>query len=283
MSAHLADDGRCHLCGRPMVEGVCRHCDRLAQSWFNQAASWVRHPQGRWLGVVALVLAAIEFALFGPGLPGSSHSIRPSTGAVSTEPAPPTSSPVTRPTAAFAAPSTFEVLGAEMDIFGNRVRRGYAFVIHSSPQNSYLLTDFYMIAQAYMNGIDTVYLRRRGQEFTAKVIAVGPDCHVALLQISGTYPSLPVSPAIPKAGDTVTLGEATSGTKKQAALVAYSDAAGTSHLTLSLEVSSVDDGLPVLDTAGRVVGIAEPTMLYRVGGVGFAVPMLQACQAVGAC
>ena len=139
------------------------------------------------------------------------------------------------------------------------------------------------LQQAYMNGIDTVYLRRRGQEFTAKVIAVGPDCHVALLQISGTYPSLPVSAAIPKAGDTVTLGEATSGTKKQVALVANSDAAGTSHLTLSLEVTSVDDGLPVLDTAGRVVGIAEPTMLYRVAGVGFAVPMLQACQAVGAC
>ena len=282
MSAHLAGHDWCHLCGRPLGEGVCPHCDRPRKWWPNRAASWVPCRRGRWSGALAVVLAGVVLAVFDLGWSGTGHSVRPSTRAVPTKSASPTR-PASQPAAAPAAPSTFEVLGDEMDIFGNRARRGYAFVIHSGSQTSDLLTDYYMIAQDYMQGIDTVDLQRGDQAFTAKVVAVGSDCHVALLRISGSYPSLPVSAAMPKAGDTVTVGEATSGTERHAAVVAYSGSGGASHLTFSIEVPNVDDGLPVLNAAGRVVGIAEPTSLYRVGGVGFAVPILQACQAVGTC
>ncbi|MDA8302464.1 MAG: hypothetical protein M0005_13215 [Actinomycetota bacterium] len=231
---------------------------------------------------MSMVLVTGVLAVFGFGWFLAGRSVRPSAAVVPTTSAPPTS-PASQPATAIRAPSTFEVLGNEMDVFGNRSLRGYAFVIHTGSQTSDLLTDYYLVAQTYMQGVDTVDLQRGDQTFTAKVVAVGSDCHVALLRISGTYPSLPISVATPKAGDTVTVGEATSITARHAAVVAYSGTGEVSHLTFSVEVSNVDDGLPVLNPAGRVVGIAEPTSLYRVSGAGFAVPILQACRAVGAC
>jgi hypothetical protein len=296
MSTDEAGNNWCHLCGRPLVCGVCPHCDRRAKSWPNPIAAWVRcrpiaawvrRRPARWSAATAVLLAAIVLAAFGFGWFRTGRSAHPPTGPVPATSASPTSAPpanpADRPLATLAAPSTFEVLSDEMDIFGNRARRGYAFVIHTGSQTSDLLTDYYMIAQAYMQGVDTVDLQRGDQTFTARVVAVGSDSHVALLRISGTYPVLPISAATPKSGDTVTVGETTSSTPRRTAVVAYSGADGASHLTFSVEVSNVDDGLPVLDSAGRVVGIAEPTSLYRVGGVGYAVPILRACQSVGAC
>lgn len=282
MPAHLAGDDLCHLCGRPLVGGVCPHCDRRTKSWPNPAGSLVGRRPPPWPAAIAVLLAALVLAAFGFGWFRSGRSARSSTGPVPVRSASPTS-PASQPAAAIRAPSTFEVLGDETDVFGNRPRRGYAFVIHTGSQTSDLLTDYYMIAQDYMQGADTVDLQRGDQAFTAKVVAVGSDCHVALLRISGAYPSLPISATSPKAGDTVTVGEAISGTARRTAVVAYAGAGGNGHLTISAEIPNADDGLPVLNSAGRVVGMAEPTSLYRVGGVGFAVPILQACQAVGAC
>lgn len=282
MSADSTGDDWCHLCGRPLVSGVCPHCDRRSKSWPNRAASWVRHRPASQSAAVTVLLAVIVLAAIGLGWFRTGQSARPSTGRVPAKSA----SPMNRaglPLTGIAAPSTFEVLGDEMDVFGNRARRGYAFVIHTRSQTSDLLTDYYMIAQAYMQGVDTVDLQRGDQTFTAKILAVGSDSHVALLRISGTYPSLPISATTPKPGDTVTVGETTSSSARRTAVVPYTGAGGAGHLTFSVEIPNVDDGLPVLNSAGRVVGIAEPTSLYRVAGVGFAVPILQACQAVGAC
>lgn len=283
MSADLAGDDWCHLCGRPLISGTCPHCDRPRSWWPHRAASWVRRRRIGWFAATTVILIGVVFtAFFGSGWFHGDRSARRSTGAASAK-SPSFSAPAGQPDATLAAPSTFEVLGDGMDIFGNRARLGYAFVIHTGSETSDLVTDYYMLSQAYMQGVDTVDLQSGDQIFTAKIIAVGSDCHVALLRISVARPSLPVSAATPRAGDTVTVGETASRTARHTAVMASSGPDSGTHLTFSLQISNDEDGLPVLNSAGQVVGIAEPTSLYRVDGVGYAVPILQACQAVAAC
>lgn len=170
-----------------------------------------------------------------------------------------------------------------MDEFGNETRRGYAFVIHTSSQTSELLTDYDLVVDALRQGNDKVDLDHGGQSFTATVLAVTTEPHVALLRIPGEFPSLSISVSTPKTGDTVTLGEPGSSGLRDGAVVAYSGRGSAEHLTFSVEVPDVDDGAPVLNSAGKVVGIAEPSTPFHVSGIGFAMPILRACQAVGVC
>jgi putative serine protease PepD len=170
-----------------------------------------------------------------------------------------------------------------MNEFGVRDLRGYAFVISTTAGTSDLLTDYHLIVDNYMQGKDTVDLQHGERTFTAKVIAVSPDPHVALLRIDGAWHPLAISPTSPRAGDTVTVGPFPPDASRQAAVIAYTGPGGATHLTFSVEVPSLGDGTPVLDSSGRVVGIAEPTSQFRAGGVGFAVPIPSACAAVAAC
>lgn len=180
--------------------------------------------------------------------------------------------------------STFEVLGGGVDEVGNPARRGYAFVVHSGPRSSDLLTDYHLVVSDYVQGYDKVQLRRGVQTFTAKVVAVSPDPHVALLRIDGTYPSLAISATRPAVGDSVTLGEpGSSAVTLTAAVVPHVGPGGRSHLMFSIEVGARDDGDPVLNEAGQVVGIAEPSTPFGDAGVGYAIPILAACLSVKAC
>jgi hypothetical protein len=177
------------------------------------------------------------------------------------------------------APSTFEILGS-IDGYGTRERRGYAFVVRSGGGASILLTDYHLVVNDFMQGYRTVDLRRGDQTFSATVIAVSPDPHVALLPIRGVYPALPISPARPGRGATVSLGELASSTARPAAVLDYSGPGAEKHLAFSIIVSNHEDGEPVLNAANQVVGIAEPTSEHGAPGVGFAVPIRSACQAV---
>lgn len=191
---------------------------------------------------------------------------------------------VDAPRSVTAPVSTFEVLGGGVDEIGNPARRGYAFVVHSGPRSSELLTDYNLVVGDYMQGYDKVQLRHGVQTFTAKVVAVSPDPHVALLRIDGTYPSLAISATRPAVGDSVTLGEpGSSAVTLTAAVVPHLGPGGRSHLMFSIEVGARDDGDPVLNKAGQVVGIAEPSTPFGDATVGYAIPILAACLSVKAC
>lgn len=168
-----------------------------------------------------------------------------------------------------------------MDAFGQRPRRGYAFVIRTGPGTSDLLTDYHLVVQGFMDGDRSVELQHNGQAFAATIVAVSPEPHVALLRMAGTYSAFAMSLTEPAPGDTVVVFGPP--TQEHAAVLAYSGPGSTSHLAFSVEVPNVDDGAPVLDSTGKVVGMAEPTSQFAVSGIGFAVPIVAACRAVGAC
>lgn len=273
-----ADPGRsCHLCGGPLVAGVCLHCDRPRPRWPVRVVSWVWLTRGRKLAALSFVAASVlAAAVVSAGVFGRESAVvtARTAGVVTSR----SDAPSTPTEPAISSPSTFEILGYT-DGF-ERVRRGYAFVIRSGEGSSLLLTDYHLVVADYMPGYRTVDLRRGDQTFTATIVAVNPDPHVALLRIRGVYPALPISPLRPRPGATATVGEPGSGIAERAAVLDYSGPGGDNHIAFSVEVSNGDDGKPVLDSADRVIGIAEPTAQHGVQGVGFAVPIASACQAV---
>lgn len=235
--------------------------------------------------VLSLVLMPAVFAWFDSSPPAGRTTEYPPgswspTGQVTL---PSTAETATPSTAEIPTPSTFQILGDSVNEFGDRSVRGYAFVIRADDDTSLLLTDYHLLLEDSLAARRTVNLRRGEQTFTATIVAVSPDPHVALLRISGTYPALPISSKRPRGGTTVTVEEPSSSSAQHAAVLDYSGRGGESHLTFSVEVSDSDDGVPVLNSAGEVVGMAEPTSQFAAQGVGFAVPIMAACQAVSAC
>lgn len=278
MFAYPDPGASCHLCGSPLVAGVCRRCDGPPPRWPARIASWAWRTPGRRLIVsVCLIASVVVLVLTTVGLVFLRARPSPAPSASATETR--TAGPGSTGDPASLALSTFEILGST-DGFGTRERRGYAFVVRSGGGTSILLTDYHLVVDDFMQGYRTVDLRRGDQTFSATVVAVSPDPHVALLRIRGVYPALPISPVRPRLGDTVSLGEPASSAARPAAVLDYPGPGGEKHLAFSITVSNGEDGEPVLNAANQVVGIAEPTSEHGVQGVGFAVPIRSACQVV---
>lgn len=277
MDTEFANSHRCHLCGSPMVDGVCPGCDRPHRRFPGRAVSVLRRAaHGRWRG--AVVAVAVAGAATGLALRGApAHTAAGTTG-------PRSASTVAAGPAFNAAPppGVFEIVGDPADEFGVRSHRGWAFVVRAASGTSDLITDYFLVVDGFMHGDDTVCLRRGVQEFTSRILAVNPESHLVMLRVGGIYPALPVGSSAPAPGQTVTLLSAPAGSPVPAEVLAY-PGPGAGHLTFTIEVSQVDDGAPVLNTAGQVVGIAEPTFQFGVRGVGFAVPIAVACSSLGAC
>lgn len=179
--------------------------------------------------------------------------------------------------------SVFAIVGGPTDEFGTPTTRGYAFVVHSSGGTSDLLADYHLVAERFLAGDETVELRHGDRTVVATIVAVSPDPHVAKLRIAGTHRALLTAPAPPALGSVVTLGASTDGTGRNAMVVEYSGPGAAGHLAFSVEVPNRSGGAPVFDGAGRVVGMAEPTVQFPVQDMGFATPIAAACAAVATC
>ena len=274
--------GSCHLCGRRLDGGLCPHCDRRGDGWLASTAALVRLHDGFWLPALAVLsvgvaigVIVVAFVRVEPRATG------PTGGPAPRSPSPTILATPARPDALGA--STFWVLGADRDESGHRSRLGYAFVIHADLESSDLLTDYGLVVGRYVRGDRTVDLGHGEQTFTATIVAVSPDPHVALLRIGGRYPALPVAVTAPGVGDTVVLGEDGSVPAPRAVVISHWLPGRPHHLTFSVAVDGRDDGTPVLNMTGRVVGIAEPSAPFGTDDLGFAVPIHAGCRAVQVC
>lgn len=275
---------RCHLCGRPLVGGICPACDTPGRRTRLGASGWMRLHDGRLMvSLTVVAVAAVGAALFvglrhdGGVVPVQASSAR---SQVSTPPAVQPAS--VRPS---VSAFVFGVSGDVTDEFGGRPVRGLAFAVRSGQGVTDLLTDYYLVADQYLQGNRNLFLQQGEASYAAEIVAVSPDPHVALLRIRAKVDPLPISWVQVKPGDMVTVGALTTSATRQAAVVAYSGPGSAAHLTFSVEVSSAGAGGPVLDAHGKVIGIAEPTSQFGAGarGIGFAIPVASACAAVAAC
>jgi hypothetical protein len=271
--------GQCHLCGRALEGGICPHCDRGRDSWAAHASGLIRLHDGFWLPVLAVLAVTVAIGVIAVAF----VRVRPQVGSTPIGTADGSSrGGATTKGVPVPAASTFWVLGAGTEESGDRSRFGYAFVIRTGTETSDLLTDYDLVVGPYVRGDRTVELGLGDQSYTATIVAVSPDPHVALLRIGGRFPALGVSFEPPVPGDTVVLGEDNAVPAPRATVV-RSQAGHSHHLAFSVAIDGRDDGIPVLDLSGRVVGIAEPSAPFGTDHVGFAIPIRAACLAVRAC
>lgn len=273
--------GSCHWCGRRLDGGLCPHCDRRGDGWLARTEALVRLHDGFWLPALAVLAVALAIGVIVVAF----VRVEPrATGPSGTEPGSPSpTSPSTPVRKDALGASTFWVLGPDRDETGRRSRLGYAFVIRAGAESSDLLTDYGLVVGRYTRGDRTVDLGHGERTFTATIVAVSPDPHVALLRIGGRFPALPVAATAPGVGDTVVLGEDGGVPAPRAVVVSHSLPGRPHHLTFSVALDGGDDGTPVLNLTGRVVGIAEPSAPFGTGDLGFAVPIRAGCMAVEAC
>jgi S1-C subfamily serine protease len=252
---------------------VCAACDRPHHRAIVPAAErvWL-HEHRRLVGAAVLAaLLVFLYAVVDSRAPGPAPTAR----------APARVATLSSPRQDEQPASVFGVVGGAADEFGLRDVRGYAFVVRSTGGTTDLLTDYHLIAAPYLAGERTVDLQRGGDTYSAQIVTVSPDPHVALLRMNGTFEALPTSPRPPAAGDAVTLFSG--GAMRHAAVVPYAGRGGAVHLTFSVEVPNGDAGAPVLDGVGAVVGVADPSAPFGASGIGFAVPIAAACAAVEDC
>lgn len=277
MSAQLAGEYPCPSCGHRVDAGVCPFCDRPHGRLPGLRWVWFRHG---WAPVALAGLGAGSgLMVLALGLSGRGPSGRSGPALA----AAPVSRTVVAPVTGSATGPVFEVLGTDTNEFGQESTKGFAFVVRTAAGSSDLLTDYQLIVGGYLDGNQTVDLRRGEQTSTATVVAVSPDPHVALLRIRGEYPPFAIGHSAPRPPDTVVVDPLPPGGTRRAAMVAYDGRGGSDHLTFSVAVPALGDGAPVLDAHGRVVGMAEPSSPFGAAGVGFAVPINTACEAVAGC
>jgi hypothetical protein len=272
---------RCHWCGRALVGGICPHCDRRRDGLLARGRGILRGRDDLLMPLLAVLVVAMPIIVI-----VTFTWLRPEAGSAPSGAARGPSAPTS--TAAQVSPpisqaSTFVVVGDGTDDSGHQARLGYAFVIRTRTETSDLLTDYDLVVARYSNGERTVDLEQGDRRFTATIIAVSPDPHVALLRIGGRFPALRVAARSPSPGDTVLLGPEGDVPAPRATVVAHTAPGRPSHLTFSRAVGSRDDGMPVLNLAGRVVGIAEPSEPFGTDRFGFAIPVEAGCLAVQAC
>ncbi|HEX2895705.1 MAG TPA: trypsin-like peptidase domain-containing protein [Marmoricola sp.] len=279
-----AGTGTCHWCGHPLDRGVCPHCDRPRDTWLARLSARLHLHDDFWLPVLAAFAIVVAIGVIGVMV------VRIRSGADSTTAAPGpqvragSGATDTASASAAARPgSTFTVLGSSRDESGRRTRVGYAFVIRSGPESSDLLTDYNLVVERYAEGDRTADVANGEESFRATIVAVSPDPHVALLRVGGRFPALPIAPEGTRPGDTVLVGEDGEVAAPRATVVAHIARGRPSHITFTIPVDGRDDGTPVLDLRGRVVGIAEPSAPFGTDRLGFAIPIMSGCVAVHAC
>lgn len=282
MRPEVTEKNRCHLCGRAFVDGACPVCDRRPRRAALGAGTWLWVHDRRLVAVtvvVVIALAAGGLVVWPRPSPRSSvppPTTHPDQAGLAGPWLPAASAPASR--------SVFGVGTDAVDEFGVHGVRGYAFVVSSRDGVSGLLTDYDLIVSSYLTGQRTVYLRYDTQTYAARVVAVSPDPHVALLRLNGTWTPLPVARTVPALGDAVTVGRFTAEGPRRASVIDYTGPGGVTHLTFSVDVPVAEDGAPVLNAAGEVVGVAEPTVQFgpAATGVGFALPIEAVCTAIDA-
>ena len=166
---------------------------------------------------------------------------------------------------------------------------GSAFVVFADADNSYLLTSYTTVRAATADPGPEVSVRKGEESLPVRVFTWDPNRDMALLELD--RPNLPAlqwttdeSPAL-NVGDRVFAisGLGTAGGSITQGLVADVSADGIQH---DLPIGAAYQGGPLLDSEGKVVGMASRTYAplgFDPLAVFFAPPIRTACDAVLSC
>jgi S1-C subfamily serine protease len=180
---------------------------------------------------------------------------------------------------------------ASLFVIETPVALGSGFAVSSSNGHTRILTNFHVVAMSegstsYFKSVNVV---QHNETFPGTVVKIDQVGDLAVIDVAAVFPQLPLDKNVPAAGETVyafgapaPLGQQLEDTVTQGVVSGLRLIEGLDRLQFSAQINPGNSGGPVVDSAGKVVGIAELS-ITSAQGLFFAVPMGRACQTVVAC
>jgi len=165
---------------------------------------------------------------------------------------------------------------------------GSGFAVSTRTSHTEVLTNYHVVAsQDGSTYSHTVKVVQRDETFTGTVTRIDRTGDLALIDVGAIFPQLPVERTTPAPGDTVyafgaPLGAQLEDTVTEGVVSGTRFFDGLDRLQFSAQINPGNSGGPVVDAAGKVVGLSE-LGIDNTQGLFFAVPIERACETVVGC
>ncbi|HZS14547.1 MAG TPA: S1C family serine protease [Candidatus Dormibacteraeota bacterium] len=164
---------------------------------------------------------------------------------------------------------------------------GTGWVFAASGGSSQLLTNYHVISDVWESGGRSVRLLQGDATYQATITKVDSDADLAVLSTPNTFPVLQRETAAVAVGDPVLVVGSSlgfEGTVSSGLVSGFRTEDGHDLVQFSAPVSPGNSGGPVVDRAGRVIGITELKIVTSgAEGLSFAIPVATACKTVLTC
>jgi putative serine protease PepD len=164
---------------------------------------------------------------------------------------------------------------------------GSGWVAHADASGSQIVTNLHVVADALDRGETNIQVTQFDRTMPADVTRIDRLDDLAVLHVARQLKPLPTAALRPSVGTAVMdLGSplGLKGTVSVGVVSAYRSIFGSDYLQFTAAISPGNSGGPVVDGAGRVVGIATAKLVYEgAESLGFAIPVQIACSAIVEC
>lgn len=161
---------------------------------------------------------------------------------------------------------------------------GTAFAVRrSATGGTILITNYHVLAGVWTAGGRSVKLKQGARSISAQIDTVRPGKDLASVEVVQALPLLPLNVTVPPVGAPVLVVGSPLGLGGTVTTGVVS-AHRTGLIQISAPISPGNSGGPVVDAAGRAVGIAsEKIVSNHAEGLGFAIPIRAVCSALVHC
>lgn len=164
---------------------------------------------------------------------------------------------------------------------------GTAWVASTSGSTSLLITNFHVVADEWNNGGRDVTVVKQNETFTGTISTVSPGDDLAGVTVDQSLPVLPRDSTTPTVGDPVLVVGSPlglGGSVSTGIVSALRTLDGVSYIQFSAPISPGNSGSPVVNAAGKVIGVAEAKAVgNNAEGIGFAIPVDELCSSGLSC
>ena len=158
---------------------------------------------------------------------------------------------------------------------------GSGWVAASNGDGSDIVTNYHVVATAEAAGEATVDVQQADRTWKGTIVRTDPADDLAVVHISDPLPRLVASASRPRVGATVMAAGAPlglAGTISVGVVSGFHSVSGSDYLQFTAPISPGNSGGPVVDSRGRVVGVATAKIVADgAEALGFAIPVQTVC------
>ncbi|MEU8656803.1 S1C family serine protease [Actinoplanes philippinensis] len=174
-------------------------------------------------------------------------------------------------------PSVFRVRAGEFT--------GTAFAVSEANGRTSLFTNFHVVEEIFGDGERQVALERGNTRITATIVKVDQEKDLALLRANREIKALGIAAGDVKSGQQVLVAGAPLGLEDSVTtgvISAFRNTEDGPTIQFDAPINPGNSGGPVINSSREVVGIAT-AKARDAEGIGLAIPIEVACEALGAC